>query len=245
MTTVLDPSLANSVIPSDSFSPVQFQMVGPFDTGHAPVLSGLTLAKFTALGMNRDGKLVALSPASTDPGIESNAIGSLNFAANPAVNDTVTIGGQAITFVSALTTGLQVVIGADTTATAQSLKALINATSATGVTASGLTNVLALEAITAGTAGNSVTLAKSATNPAISGATLTGGSAAVARAAPEATLIGFLAQPVDASAGDTMGPFFRTGTYNHEIPVWPAGYTTLAQRQALCVHSNLWVDVPK
>lgn len=105
------------------------------------------------------------------------AYGYVAFAANPSAADTLTINGHAITFVSGTPTTHQVQIGANTALTAQRLKTEINAfQSLYGVSASGFANAIDLQALVAGTGGNSLTLAKSGTNPTLSGATLSGGA---------------------------------------------------------------------
>ncbi len=105
------------------------------------------------------------------------AAGTLTFNSQPAADDTVTINGVAITFKASGATGNQVNIGGNAAGTAQALKTFINAHPGTLlVSAAGASNVLTLTAVTPGTGGNSLTLAKSATNPALSGATLAGGS---------------------------------------------------------------------
>lgn len=111
----------------------------------------------------------------------TRSTGTLTFTANPAANDTVTVNSVVITFKASGAVGAQVNIGADAAATAQALKTYINANTGTvGVKAYGDAGVLTLRANVGGTGGNSYTLAKSATQPAVSGATMTGGSASIA-----------------------------------------------------------------
>lgn len=108
----------------------------------------------------------------------TRATGSISVASQPSADDTVSVNGHAITFKTSGATGAQVNIGGTTTITATSLRALINADQALyGVSAGGSTTTVALTALVAGTAGNSIALAKSGTNPTLSGATLTGGAA--------------------------------------------------------------------
>lgn len=108
-----------------------------------------------------------------------HASGSINITGAPAADETVTINGHAITFKTSGATGPQVNIGANAVATAQSLKAVINAAPGTYlVTASGDNDTLLLTALATGTGGNSITLTESAANLTVSGGgTLTGGSA--------------------------------------------------------------------
>lgn len=111
----------------------------------------------------------------TDP----TAFGTLNFASLPANNDTVTIQGTAVTFKTSGATGNQVNIGANGTAMATAFAAFANASADANLslmTYLTVGTVVYVIAKLTGTAGNAYTLAKSGTNPTISGATLAGGS---------------------------------------------------------------------
>ena len=108
------------------------------------------------------------------------AMGSATFSANPANNDTLTIGGSAVTFVTSGATGLQVNIGASLSATLASLLTLLSGSADSNLVkfyyaVSG--SVLTFEAATPGIPGNSLTLAKSSTAITLSAATLSGGTA--------------------------------------------------------------------
>jgi hypothetical protein len=108
------------------------------------------------------------------------ATGTITVGAQPANNETVSINGQAITFVTGTPTGQQVQIGATTTVTAQALITLINENKQLyKVSASGATNAVTLTAVASGTGGNSITLAETVTAVGftVSGATLSGGTA--------------------------------------------------------------------
>lgn len=71
--------------------------------------------------------------------------GSFVFAGQPAAADTVTVNGNAITFVAGAPAGAQVQIGADATATALALKTYINANKVTlNATAEGTGTTLAV-----------------------------------------------------------------------------------------------------
>lgn len=94
----------------------------------------------------------------------------------PEAGDTLSIGGQAITFVDDNPAGLQVVIGDTLAATATAIVNFLNATPALGVTASAVGSVVTLKAIDPGTAGNGLALAKAGANIAVGGATLVGGT---------------------------------------------------------------------
>lgn len=107
------------------------------------------------------------------------AIGSIAFASNPANASTITLGGTAVSFVSALTTGNQVLIGANLAATLANAVTFLNASTDTNISKATYAVNPAGTAIlvtykTAGTAGNAFTLAASVAT--VSGATLAGGS---------------------------------------------------------------------
>lgn len=94
----------------------------------------------------------------------------------PDAGDTITIGGQAISFVDANPIGMQVLIGQTLGATATNLVNFLNSTPTLGVTASSVAGVVTLKANDPGTAGNGLTLAKAGANIAVGGATLVGGT---------------------------------------------------------------------
>ncbi|MBX9874654.1 MAG: DUF3383 domain-containing protein [Beijerinckiaceae bacterium] len=107
------------------------------------------------------------------------AFGSFTFAAQPANNDSITINGTAVTFVSAAPVENQVQIGANLAATLAATVAFLNASTNAGLSA--LTYYLVGSVIyavfdTAGTGGNAITIAKTGANITASGATLAGGS---------------------------------------------------------------------
>ncbi len=110
----------------------------------------------------------------------ARASGTITLAnAVPVAGDKVTIAGIDITFVAAAPVGNQVEIGASLTATAANLADFINATPPLGVVASSAVGVVTVTARNAGTAGNAITLARTAATPAnitVSGATLAGGA---------------------------------------------------------------------
>jgi hypothetical protein len=109
------------------------------------------------------------------------ATGTLTFSGNPAANDTLTIGGTAITFVSGTPSGSQVKIGVDAATTVASLLAFLQASADTNISkcvyAQGTTSlIIAITDKTLGVAGNSFTLAKSSSAITLSGSDLAGGS---------------------------------------------------------------------
>lgn len=243
MTTVLDSDLANGDLSAGSFTPNQVFIQGPFQSDSVTVLSGLNLAKWTVIGLNSAGKAVAWDPAATNPDVDAFATGAITFTGQPTADDTITINGHVITWKASGAIANQVNVGGSAAASAANLLALINAAPLTYlVTASGTGLVLALQATTAGTSGNAITLTESTANLTVSGATLSGGDTGFTVPALEATVFGVLAQAVDATSGDVKGPAFLTGTFQHDALVWPVAIDTLAERQRSCVGSKLWVS---
>lgn len=127
--------------------------------------------------------------AVTDGSATTSATGTVTLGSAGTAADTVAIGGQIYTLVSATPTNPnEVLIGATATDTAANLAAAINAGAGSGtvygtgtvanpyVTATPALAVVTLDAKSAGTAGNSVTLVEVGTSFTTSGSTLTGGS---------------------------------------------------------------------
>ncbi|CAD5276668.1 conserved hypothetical protein [Bosea sp. 62] len=107
------------------------------------------------------------------------AFGSYTFSGQPAPADTITIKGTAITFVASGAAGNQVNIGANLAATLASLVAFLNESADANLVAMTYTvvgSVLYCISKATGTGGNAYTIAKSGTNIAVSGATLSGGA---------------------------------------------------------------------
>lgn len=110
------------------------------------------------------------------------ANGKYTFSAQPTNNSVITLNGTAVTFVNALTTGNQILIGANLAATLQNAVAFLSASPDTQLvkfTYSASATVLYTVAVASGTGGNALTIAAGsspATNATASGATLTGGS---------------------------------------------------------------------
>ena len=102
-----------------------------------------------------------------------NASGTATFSANPAVNDTLTIGGTTVTFTAVL-------IGSTLTQTLATLLDILSHSTDANLSANTYSvagSVLTITSKTAGTGGNATTLAKVSTAITLSGATLAGGSA--------------------------------------------------------------------
>ena len=171
-----------------------------------------------------------------------HASGLLTFGGVSVNTQTVTINGAVVTFTTAPwdTTAATAQVGGTATASAQNLKATINAFPGTfGCTAAGLGATLALTALAEGAAGNLVTLAHSNTVPTLSGTTLTGGATAEADSYQRPYAIA--AQPCAAATPGVSIPFFQGGVFNHEVLVWPASVATLAQRKRAVAGTGLYV----
>lgn len=107
------------------------------------------------------------------------AFGSFTFSGQPAPSDTITIKGTAVTFVASGATGNQVNIGGNLAATLASLVAFLNESADVNLVAMTYTvvgSVLYCISKATGAGGNAYTIAKSGTNIAVSGATLSGGA---------------------------------------------------------------------
>ncbi|MGA4275576.1 DUF3383 domain-containing protein [Ralstonia nicotianae] len=145
-------------------------------------LNGVASAISTALGSsgtcvwNANYSRFEITSASSGAG--AAASGTVTLTGNPAANDTVTIGGTAITFVSANPTGNQVLLGTTAAQTGANLQAFLQASPDVNISKCKFSTSLGVVSATygtVGTAGNAFTLAKSSTNITLSGATLTGG----------------------------------------------------------------------
>lgn len=196
-----------------------------------------------ALTLAESASNLTVSSATLTGAEADHSTGSLNFTGVPANADTLTINGNAITFVNGAPGAHQVQRdgGATATVVAQATKAEINAFPGLyGVTAAGAGIFLALSATAEGVGGNAVTLAHSATQPVLSAATLTGGG--VSEPDPAARPIGVMAQPVAASTPGGTGPYWSDGVFNHHALVWPASVATLAQRKRALAGTPIGVD---
>lgn len=109
------------------------------------------------------------------------ATNTIELTAQVSPGDSVTINGQAVTFVAGTPGAAQVEIGADVAETADNLLAFLQASALANIalfTYGKIGNIITATARIYGTAGNAYTLAKSGTNITIGGANFTGGSAA-------------------------------------------------------------------
>lgn len=111
--------------------------------------------------------------------VAPTASGFFNFTGQPSPADTITLNGTVVTFVAGSPSGNQVQIGGSVAATLANLLAFLKASSDTQIvkfTYSVVGVKLYVVAVATGVAGNSLTIAKSGANIAVSGATLSGGS---------------------------------------------------------------------
>lgn len=145
-------------------------------------LNGVASVISTALGSagscvwNANYSRFEITSSSTGAG--TAASGTITFSGVPANNDTVTIGGTVVTFVTGTPTGNQVLIGGTAAQTAANLQTFLQASADVNIAKCKYSTTLAVTTVTyasVGTAGNAFTLAKTSTNITVSGATLTGG----------------------------------------------------------------------
>lgn len=190
-----------------------------------------------------------------------SATGTVTFSSTgPVDGETVTINGRVYTFKDALTDPAVAdeVLTDDTPANqAANLAAAINATaSGAGVTygtgttinadvrATVAAGVVTLIALNEGDEGNSITLAKSATNTAVSGATLSGGDDD-----SDIKPWGILAAPVVMSNGDSMDvPIYVSGHWNMDALNWDDSWATDAAKQAAfegSLHPTILISKPQ
>lgn len=157
--------LTNVGLVGQDASGAQFPVaVGP----NADAVAAVAGVKATGtLTVSAFGSIVTLTAAS----------GTVTFSGQPSDGDTVTVAGIVYTFKNTPTRLRDVPILGSATLTAQAFKAAVNNTAlgVTGVAATGASTTITLTAIAGGTGGNAITLAKSGTNLAVSGATLSGG----------------------------------------------------------------------
>ena len=153
--------------------------------------SGATLSGGTAatVGMTITGKytgslgnsLKATLTQGSQSGLATYASGAFNFTTNPTSATTITLNGTVWTFVNAITTGPQILLGSTLTATLANVLIYLAATTDANTlkmnyAVSG--NTLTATSRQAGTAGNAYTISTNVTGATTSGATLSGGLAA-------------------------------------------------------------------
>lgn len=142
--------------------------------------------------------------AATTDGVKAS--GTITFADQPTANDTVTVDETTLTFVSADAGEDEVLIGTDLAATLDNLLAALPES----VTGSKTNGVVTVTAATAGTAGNSIALAKSGSDITVSGATLSGGVDEVV----DTDVYAVLAEDCDTTEGAKEAAVYLTGEFN-------------------------------
>lgn len=158
-----------------------------------------------------------------------HASGYITVGAQPTAADVIHVNGQLITFVASSPAIHEIVIGPTAVATAQGIKAEINAyPDLYDVHASGDGAVIDLVANAAGTAGNSIGLTETVTGAGftVSGATLAGGSASgVITSTGNFTIdtdrarITVLDAPADITDGDVVAVTYDTLVYERSLVV--------------------------
>lgn len=126
-----------------------------------------------------DGSITAIASATNaSTTADVAATGSYTFSSTSAANgDSVTINGQAVSWVTSGATGFELNVTGNPTTDGANLAALVNQfPDHFAVTASAALGVVTLTAIESGVQGNAITTVKSGTNIAVSGATLSGGT---------------------------------------------------------------------
>lgn len=229
--------LASGVTAEGTFDPAEL-FAGESDIVTASGVCGSSsITQFQVVARAEDGTIV---PFNELTGAASKAG---TFTATGADGDTVTINGQAITLRTAAATQYEITIGGTATLTATALAAKINQYPDTfNVRATRSGAVVTVEALFPGAGGNSIAIAK--TFATAGDFTWAGGATALSGGADEteSKAIGIAAQ--GATTGEGV-PFFTGGVFNADLVIWPAEYTTLAQKQAVFDRTNISVAVPK
>lgn len=196
------------------------------------ITAGLVSAGATTSTCVWNGQFFTIISGTTGAGVAAS--GTLTFGGQPSANDTVTINTKVITFKSSSPGANQVLIGGSATATAANLMAFLLASTDPLLTAcsfSRVTTVITVTYGTVGTAGNSITIAKSATYPSVSGATLSGGTAA--------STVGYASAP-SSSYTDISATIGMTSALSQGLIPGYAAETPAECAAALAAKSPLW-----
>ncbi|MDE1867676.1 MAG: DUF3383 family protein, partial [Thaumarchaeota archaeon] len=164
--------------------------------GIASTIQAALIAKATAFGLASAASITAVwnsvfsrfEVQSGTTGVTSTmqfaalsaASGFFNFASNPAASDTIALNGTTWTFVSALTTGNQILLGGTLAATLVNALSTLLASTDTNTAFFNYSvngNYLYVSSKLAGTAGNAYTIVKTSTAITVSAATLLNGVA--------------------------------------------------------------------
>jgi hypothetical protein len=162
------------------------------------ITAGITSAGGTAT-CTWNGTNFVITSGTTGLGLQ--ATGTVTFTGTTTANDTLTLNGRTITFVSSAPSTHQVLIGATSAATAANLQLYLNANAAADsdlnvATYSTLLSVLTITYGVVGTAGNSFAMSKSSTNITLSAADLAGGTVS--------SSVGFATSPASGTDISTM-----------------------------------------
>lgn len=160
------------------FNPSQIVSIASGDTDSSVInLGGMSLCGFI-LPSILTGSTIGFLVANSIDGFQAN--GEILFSGAPTVDDTLTINGTTITFVSTSPTDNEVLIGVDGPTSAALLQAFLEGSSDVGLSACTYSTVGALTTVVSvlpGTVGNAYTFTKSSSNITLSpaGGTLSGG----------------------------------------------------------------------
>lgn len=178
-----------------------------------------------------NGSQFSITSDSTGAGV--SASGTITFSTAPTAADTVTINGVAITFVTGTPSGNQVLIGGTAATSAVNLNTFLQASSNASLAVLSYSVAGAVVTVTektVGTAGNSITLAKSSTALSLSASTLLGGL--------NASSVGYATSP--GSGQDVSALLGLTAATSVALIPGYAAETPLAAVVALDAISNAW-----
>lgn len=170
----------------------------PVDADSLQIASGQNLKRGSLV--NSSGELIA----ATVPGVQAS--GTATFSNQPTANDTLTIGETVLKFVSGDPGSGEVKIGSDLAGTIDNVIAALPS----DVEGSKASSVLTIKAKAAGTAGNSIALAKSSSAITLSGDALSGGVDQVL----DTEVYAVLAEDCDTTNGAKDAAVYLTGDYN-------------------------------
>lgn len=170
----------------------------PVDADSLQIASGQNLKRGSLV--NSSGELIA----ATVPGVQAS--GTATFNNQPTANDTLTIGETVLKFVSGDPGSGEVKIGSDLAGTIDNVIAALPS----DVEGSKASSVLTIKAKAAGTAGNSIALAKSSSVITLSGDALSGGVDQVL----DTEVYAVLAEDCDTTEGAKDAAVYLTGDYN-------------------------------
>lgn len=163
----------------------------------------------------------ALAPGNVIPG--TKASGTITISDVPTANDTVTVGSSTYTFKAEAAADGDVAIGATAAASAKNLADAINEAEES-VTAEAVEGVVTITAASTGTAGNSIALATTGSDIAVSGATLSGGTADTEAQAANAVFAGVAVFNYYAT---TQANGFKKQDLDVNVAVKQKGYVTV------------------